>query len=215
MDFSILSDDQLLQLLKQAMQEALLRGGAVRVAAQQEVISAQERAEIEREVAAQILQKRTLEERARIEFEAKEKFEAEHKKAAAQKTESVWSAKAAIAAAIKEWGYDGFFELNIWSRGADRRVYFQLDRKGTWKFCLYLTGNAYHPPGDFEGEGADCWFDDKQAQLKNLLKAVAQHWSCDMDTSNQVGDVVPNEKRLQKYREILQIKEAASNVRSS
>lgn len=63
MDFSLLSDDQLLQLLKLAMAEALNRGGAVRIAAEQEVVSAGERAEIERKVADQFLQKKAEEER--------------------------------------------------------------------------------------------------------------------------------------------------------
>ncbi len=212
MDFSALSDDQLLQLLKLAMQEALLRGGAVKAAAFSEVISTQERAEIERKVAQEMLRKKAEEERLRIEKEAKAKFEAEALKAKAEATETTWSCKSALACVIREWGYDGKFELNIWSSGADRRVYFQLDRRGTWKFCLYLTGNSYHPPMDFEGEGADCWFDDKQAQLKQLMRLVSEHWESGFKMSNDVGDIAPNEKKLNQYRQILNLKGVTANV---
>lgn len=212
MDFSALSDDQLLQLLKLAMQEALNRGGAVKAAAEASVISTQEKAEIERKVAIEMLHKKAESERLRIEKEAKAKFEAESIKTKVQATEQKWSCKSAIASVIKEWGYKGKFELNIWRSGANRRVYFQLDRRGTWKFCLYLTGNLYHPPMDFEGEGADCWFDDKQNQLKELLKLIAQHWKGDLKMSNDVGDVAPNEKKLTQYREILNLKGVTANV---
>lgn len=210
MDFTLVSDDQLLQLLKLAMAEALERGGAVRVAAQQEVLDTQERAQIEREVAEKLRLEKEERERRRIKEEAEAKFRAEENKKQAAATETTWACKAAIAQAMKEWGYKGKFELNIWSRGADRRVYFQLDRKGTWKFCLYLTGNSTHPPMDFEGEGAECWFDDKQKELKALLALIAKHWKGDLKMTNDAGDVVPSSQRLNQYREVLKIEVAAS-----
>ncbi len=203
MDFTDISDDQLLQLLKLAMAEALNRGGAVRVAAEQEVVSAQERAEIERKVAARLLLEKEEIERKRIKEQAEARFRAEENKKQAKATETTWAQKAAITHAIKEWGYEGKFELNIWSSGADRRVYFQLDRQGTWKWCLYLTGNAYHPPMDFEGEGAKCWFDDKQKELKALLGLIAKHWKNDLKMTSDVGDVEPAAHKLQQYREVL------------
>lgn len=211
MDFTLVSDDQLLQLLKLAMAEALERGGAVRVAAQQEAIDAQEKAQIEREVAEKLRLEREERERRRIREEAEAKFRAEENKKQAAAIETTWACKAAIAQVIKEWGYKGKFELNIWSRGADRRVYFQLDRKGTWKFTLYLTGNSSHPPMDFEGEGADCWFDDKQNQLKALLVLIAKHWENDLKMSSDVGNVEPASHKLQQYREVLKL-EVAANV---
>lgn len=211
MDFTSVADDQLLQLLKLAMAEALNRGGAVRIAAEAEVVSAQERAEIERKVATRLLLEKEELERKRIKEEAEAKFRAEENKKQAAATETTWSCKAAIAQVIKEWGYKGKFELNIWSRGADRRVYFQLDKQGTWKFCLYLTGNAYHPPMDFEGEGADCWFDGKQKELKALLALISKHWKSDLKMSNEVGDVMPSAKKLNQYREILKL-EVTANV---
>lgn len=211
MDFSGVSDDQLLQLLKLAMAEALKRGGAVRVAAEQEVISAQERAEIERKVAAKLLLEKEERERQRIKQEAEAQFRAEENKKQAAATETTWACKAAVARVIKEWGYEGRFELNIWSSGADRRVYFQNSRRSSWKFCLYLTGNRYHPPMDFEGEDADCWFDDKQKELKALLFLISKHWKGDLKMSNDVGEVEPASHKLQQYREVLKL-EVAANV---
>lgn len=211
MDFTSVNDDQLLQLLKLAMAEALERGGAVRVAAQQEVIDAQEKVEIERQVAEKLQLEKEERERRRIREEAEARFRAEENKKQAAATETTWACKAAIARVIKEWGYKGKFELNIWSRGADRRVYFQLDRPGTWKFCLYLTGNSNHPPMDFEGEGADCWFDDKQKELKALLALISKHWKNDLKMNNDVGEVEPALTKLQQYREVLKM-EVAANV---
>lgn len=210
MDFTSISDDQLLQLLKLAMAEALNRGGAVRVAAEAEVVSIQEKAEIERKVAARLLLEKEQKERKRIQEEAEAKFRAEENKKQAQATETTWACKAAIAQAIKEWGYEGSFELNIWSRGVDRRVYFQCDeRESKWKYCLYLTGNAYNPPMYFEREGDTSWFIDKHKDLKALLTLISKHWKGDLKMSHQVGGVVPNQKRLNQYREVLKLRKVS------
>ncbi|KJH69627.1 hypothetical protein [Aliterella atlantica] len=210
MDFSTLNDDQLLQLLKLAMAEALKRGGAVRVAAEQEVVSAQEKAEIEREVAEKLRLEKEARERERIKQAAETRFRQEENQKKAAATSSKWSKKSAIAWALKEWGYEGKFELNIWSNGADRRVYFQQDCQGTWKWCLYLTGNRYHPPMELEGEGVDCWFDDRQKELKAFLSLIAKQWQGDLKTSNEVGDVTPDFATLNSYRKVLNLKETAN-----
>jgi hypothetical protein len=201
MDFSILSDDQLLDLLKAAMAEAIKRGGDIASAAKGEVLSAQERAAIEFQVAEKIRIEREEKERKRVAQEAESRMRKEELKKQAERTETTWEIKSAAVEAIRQWGYDGEFEINIWSRGADRRVYFQKDssKRTSWKWCLYLGGNTYHPPGDFEGQGADCWFDDKQDELKPLLKAIASSWKEDASIPCKVGDVAPAPKTLAKY----------------
>lgn len=201
MDFSILSDDQLLDLLKATMAEAIKRGGDIASAAKGEVLSAQEKAAIEFKVAEKIRIEREEKERKRVAKEAEARMREEELKNQAEKVETDWEVKSAAVAAIRQWGYDGEFEINIWSRGADRRVYFQKDarRRVSWKWCLYLGGNAYHPPGDFEGEGADCWFDDKQDELKALLKEIASSWKGDVSIPCKVGDVAPAPQTLAKY----------------
>lgn len=208
MDFSILSDDQLLDLLKAAMAEALKRGGDIASAAKGEVLSAQERAAIEFQVAEKLRVEREEKERKRVAQEAESRMRYEElKKQSEKKIETTWEIKSAAIEAIRQWGYDGEFEINIWSRGADRRVYFQKDnaKRTSWKWCLYLGGNNYHPPGDFEGEGADCWFDDKQDELKALLKAIASSWKSDVSIPCKVGDVAPAPKILNKYLQAIGI----------
>lgn len=208
MDFSILSDDQLLDLLKAAMAEALKRGGDIASAAKGEVLSAQERAAIEFQVAEKIRTEREEKERKRLAKEAESRMREEELKKQVEKTETYWEIKSAAVEAIRQWGYDGEFEINIWSRGADRRVYFQKDngKRTSWKWCLYLVGNAYHPPGDFEGEGEDCWFDDKQDELKALLKTIASSWKEDVSIPCKAGDVVPASKTLAKYLKAIGVK---------
>lgn len=205
MDFSILSDDQLLDLLKAAMAEAIRRGGDIASAAKGEVLSAQERAAIEFQVAEKFRIEREEKERKRVAKEAETRMRDEELKKQAEKVETDWEVKSAAVAAIRQWGYDGEFEINIWSRGADRRVYFQKDsgKRTSWKWCLYLGGNAYHPPGDFEGEGAECWFDDKKDELKALLKEIASSWKGDVNIPCKVGDVTPAPKTLNKYLKAL------------
>lgn len=218
MDFSKLSDDQLLQLLQAAMAEAIARGGAVRAAAHAEVLTAQERAEIQNRVAEAYRLQQIERERQRVEREAQEKLKAEELKKQAQATESTWAAKSAIVAAVRAWGYDGDFQLNIWSSGADRRVYFEKPsgnrRRGSdWKWCLYLTGNRYHPPGELEGEGEKCFFDDKQDQLKAFLAAVAKNWTGDLRIDQSAESVAPSDKRLKEYLQVLGLEtKEASNV---
>jgi hypothetical protein len=212
MDFSILSDDQLLDLLKGAMTEAIHRGGAIAAAAQGEVLSAKERAQIEFRVAEKLRAEAEARERERIAKEAEAKIRAEALKKEAQQVESTWSSKAAAIAAIRQWGYNGDFEINIWSNGADRRVYFQESngRRCDWKWCLYLTGNKYHPPGDLDGEGNACWFDDRQDQLKSFLKAIAESWKGDVSIPCKAGDVEPSQAKLKKYLAAIGIEEKAN-----
>jgi hypothetical protein len=209
-DFSGLSDEQLLQLLTEAMAEAMNRGEVVRLAAQDAVLSTEEKLQIQQRVAAQYAERKLQEERQRVEREAEEKHKAKELKQQAEKTETLWSARAAIVAAIRQWGYDGDFEINIWSSGADRRVYFQKTvssgRRGftaEWKFCLYVTGNNYQAPGAFIGEGANCWFDDKQELLQAFLLEVANAWKGDMKMSSDTGTAEPSEKWLKKYLAVL------------
>ncbi|PHJ64954.1 hypothetical protein VF04_03985 [Nostoc linckia z7] len=200
MDFSILTDDQLLQLLKGAMAEAIKRGGAVRAAAQGEVLSSQERAAIEFAVAEKLRIEKQEEERKRIAKEAEAQLRQQDIEKQVEKTENQWSIKSAAVAAIRQWGYEGDFDINIWSRGADRRIYFQdAGRRWTWKWCLYVTGNQYHAPGELEGEGNRCWFDDKQDQLKAFLEAIAESWKGDISIPCRTGNVEPSPRHLAMY----------------
>lgn len=201
MDFSILTDDQLLLLLKGAMQEAINRGGAVKLAAENEVISAQERAAIEFRVVEKLRLEEAEKQRKKIEQEAEAKFREEQQKQTVEKIASTWEIKAAAITAIREWGYDDSFYLSIWSRNADRRIYFQ-NEKGVhpkWSWCYYITGNNNNPPGFLEGKGIDCWFDDKREALCLFFKEIARDWKGDISIPDDVGDVEASQKHLQRY----------------
>jgi len=216
MDFSNVSDAQLFELLKATMREAIHRGGAIAAAAQDEVISAQERAKIEFEVAEKIRIEAEEKERQRIKEEAEARLRAERNKKEAEKIESAWSVKAAAIQAIRKWGYQDEFEIAIWSRGSDRRVYFEKPgitiQHPEWRWCLYVTGNNWHPPGELEGTGAKCFFDDKQDELKAFLKAVAASWKGDIKIPCSAGDVEASPKRLEQYLVAIGIKKAQENA---
>jgi hypothetical protein len=203
MDFSKISDNQLLELLKATMAEAIKRGGAIKNACEQEVISSQEKARIEFEVIEKARIAKEIAEKERIRKEAEEKLQKEEKKKEANKVFDTWAVKAAANTAIREMGYQGDFEINIWSRGADRRVYIQDKRRSTWKYCLYLTGNSYHPPNDLEGEGCDCFFDDHQKSLAALLTEISKSWKGDATIAGSTGEVPPDKKYLARYRKAI------------
>jgi hypothetical protein len=209
LDFSILSDDQLLDLLKATMSEAIKRGGDIASAARGEVLSAQERAAIEFQVAEKIRLEKEDAERRRIAKETERRLREEDNKKQEEKVYSHWEIKAAAVEAIRKWGYDDEFEINIWSRGADRRIYFQKEssKRTSWKWCLYLSGNQWHPKGELIGEGVDSWFDDKKDKLKSLLIEVSKTWKGDVNIPCKYGDVSPSQKHLKKYLKAIDIDE--------
>jgi hypothetical protein len=118
-----------------------------------------------------------------------------------------WAAKAAINAVLREWGYSAGYSISIWSREADRRIYFDDTNPSKWKFCLYLSGNKYHAPGYLQKEGVKCWFSEKSRELKELLQAIAQEdWEGDLKVCSldfQENSIEPCATRLKKYREVL------------
>lgn len=203
-DFSGLSDDQLLQLIQSAFKEAIARGASVRAAAEAEVVSAQEKAAIEFKVAERFRLEKEEKERERIAKEAEERLKKQEQEKNAKTVASNWAVKAAAIAAIRQWGYEDKFSLAIWSRGADRRVYFKSSN-ADWEWCLYLTGNQYNPPGNLAGHGKKCWFDDKQDELKRFLEAVSTSWTGDASIPCDVGNIEPNPKSLKKYLQAIGI----------
>ena len=217
MDFSSLTDDQLLQLLKGAIAEAISRGGAMKAAAEGEVLSAKERAQIEFQVAENLRLQREEEERQRVAKEAEARLREAELAKKAETVESTWAVKAAAVEAIRRWGYKGTFHLTIWQREEDRRVYFQETKYGgkrDWKWTLYLTGNRYHPPGDFEGAGPGSWFDDKVESLERFLYEVTKSWKTTVDIPDTTGKVQPAPSHLKRYLKAIGIEEE-TNVESN
>lgn len=232
MDFSELTDDQLLQLVKAAMQEAIRRGSAVYRAATDSVIDAKEKARIEADAYFRAKESLAQQERDRIAQAAAKKAEQEVK---AQKQQEyandqarIWGKQKAMHQALFEWGIEEPHTINVWSRGGDKRVYFESGkgpRYYEWKICLYLTGNAYHPPGELSVETergktelitkvANCTTHEHK-QLKEFLSLVANNWNTinSNSTPAMADSIVPFEQHLEKYRKALNLEIA--NVRNS
>jgi len=206
MDFSKITDDQLLQLLQSAMAEAISRGEAMAYAAQVDVLSQKEKAQIRIKEMERLQEEKNKSEVDRIKKAAKAEFEKSQSQAETGETKGLWQSKMAAIEAIREWGYNGEFQINIWANGNDRRVYFQDKRKPNWKYCLYVTGNKYNPPGKFTLEGERCFFDeeDRVERLKAFLLFFATQWDVvQLSSSDGVAGLTPDEKILKKYRKAL------------
>lgn len=216
MDFSGLDNEQLLLLLKAAMAEAAERGLAMQRAASEAVMDAQELARIKAE-ATEKAQVRAAElERQRIVEQAQRQAEAsinqQRVQTEAEKIAAGWSKRKAIAVALQRWGMTEDWQINLWSRGADARVYVEGGGSATaygWKMCLYITGNAYNPPGALDIDKRDLAAistealktKDGQQQFKGFLLAINERWN-GLKLSN--GDVKafdgdPNPKHLAAY----------------
>lgn len=219
MDFSKLTDDQLLQLIQEALAEAVSRGVTVATRVKDAYVDAQEAAQIKAEAfrkAAELAEER---ERSRLKEQARREalaaVAAQEQKDEIDKTKALWEKKKAIAIALEEWGLREDWQINIWSRGADRRVYVDGggDHSWAWKICFYVSGNSYHPPGAIDVEGKKLLDKDnpllkgeeKWEEFKSFLAAVAQKWqSLKVSRSDvQNYDGIANSKHLALYRQAL------------
>jgi hypothetical protein len=202
-DCSNLTDDQLLQLIRSAMVEVSVRGEAVRLAVRSEFVSAKERLEIEEKVKAEYEIQQQKKEREKIAREAENKLLAEEKAKQAKATENTWACKMAVITALRNWGYDAMFDLNVWE-GSDRRIYFEGQ---SWKYTLFVTGNKYNPPNKLEATGYECWFDkdERLPLLKKFLKAVSDGWKpgTKISANDFTEEIQPEPNRLKLYSKIL------------
>lgn len=206
MDFSKLTDEQLFQLIQGAMASAISRGEAIAYAAQAEVLSQQEKAKIRLEEIQRLQGEKARIEVEQIKKKAREEFRNNQSQEAVNETKRLWELKMAAIEAIREWGYNGEFEINVWENGSERRVYFQDKAKSTWKYCLYVTGNVYNAPGKFTEEGSRCFFDeeDRASRLKTFLEVFSRRWkTIRLSSYDRTEGIIPDEKELQQYRDAL------------
>lgn len=182
LDFSGLSNDQLIQLIRAACAEAVNRGAATAAAAQDAYLSEVERARVAQ--AATLLETERLrgEEAARVAREAADKLrrQAERQRvedAAAAETK-LWARRKGIAAAIDATGYDvKGDQLVVWLSGAnEKRVFLQTKGYGGATYVTYyVTGNSHHAPGSYTfRSGMDA---SLKRDLKPVLKAIAEEWN--------------------------------------
>lgn len=224
MDFSGLDNEQLLLLLKAVMAEATERGLAMQRAASDVVLDAQEVAHIKAEATQRATQAEAERQRQRIARDAARRAEAEiaqrQQDSEAQKIQSNWRKRKAIGVALEQWGVKEDWQINCWCRGADVRIYVDGggERTYEWKMCLYVTGNAYHPPGSLEVESVNKITESSplstkagRQQFKCFLLAVNDRWNglkvSNNDLSGFDGD--PDPKHLQAYLQALEIEERA------
>lgn len=222
MDFSTLDNEQLLTLLKATMAEAMNRGLAMHRAAADVVLDAQEVAQIKAEAMERAAQAAAELERQRVKAQAEREAQAavseKRQVSEAEKIAANWKKRKAISVALDKWGISEDWQINCWSRGADIRVYVEGggDRTYAWKMCLYITGNAYHPPNSLDIEAADRI--DKKSPLatkegrqkfKNFLAAINARWNGLKLTNREIAvyDGEPDERHLNAYLRALEIKQ--------
>jgi|SRR5579884_4023728 len=196
LDFNGLTDDQLVELVREACREAVRRNPAVEAAARAAVLDEGAKARIAADAARREAERLAREEAERIAREATERVRrqqaAQRDDAEADKVRKSWIEKARLARSIREVltaasqadDLARGCEISVWRKGADgdgeKRVYLDwgyaltrgIGRKN--KVCLYVTGNSRNAPGSFDA-GA-CPESHRQA-LKAVLAAAAAEWN--------------------------------------
>lgn len=183
LDFSALSDDQLVGLIRAACAEAVARGTVVASAARAAYLSEAERAEIARAAADQEAEKIRREEAARLARETAERVRREEAQKAANdaaaKERTAWARKKGIALEVERiFGATdemGTFVVNVWrdSRTQEQRVYLGHGYNSN-RATYFVTGNRKNPPGTLE---VNTDLKDKKAEIERLCKAIVSVWS--------------------------------------
>lgn len=176
MDFSKLTDDQLVELVRNLCFEAAQRGWAVQQAAQAAMLSEAEKARIAAAAAAREAERLREAEAQRIADEAAAKVrrevEAARNQAETETRRQKEQRRAALAEAVYEIVGKKHCTISVWSPRdqphTDRRVYFDegdgFVRRG-WKICVHVDGSSKVRPGTVEGvKGAEA----------EALRAVAE-----------------------------------------
>lgn len=157
MDFSRLTNDQLVELVRALCYEAAQRGWATQQAAQAAMLSEAEKARIAADAAAREAERLHEAEKARIAADAaarvRREAEAAMSQAEAARRLTRDQRRAALAEAVYEVvGAD--YLVNLWSPkdrpGTDRRVYFNPLGRAE-KICVHIDGSSRTRPETVEG----------------------------------------------------------------
>lgn len=202
MDFTQLTDEQLLTLLQEAMRESLARGSAVADAARQVLLSEKEAAEVASAASERTRERLRMEELHRVAkaAETKTRAEAETKLRQAEKDKIAkqWIAQKAQAQLIVDALGDAYPEgttVNIWN-GTDKRVYLDCDagrRSSHLRAILYVDGNNRNAPGSFTLETIRTLPTGKTRvevadQLKGVLTTIGKYWkSCKFNVDESLA----------------------------
>lgn len=180
MDFSKLTDDQLVELVRSLCFEAAQRGWAVQQAAQAAMLSEAEKARIAADAAVRESERLREAEAKRIAEEAAAKVrreaEAARSQAEAANRRRTEQRRAALAEAV--YAVLGkHCTISSWSprdnSSIDRRIYFDQGdgyARNGWKICVHLDGSSKARPGTVEGaKGAE-------AEALRAISAIAVEW---------------------------------------
>lgn len=205
MDFSNISDDQLLQLIKAVMAEAVARGVAIAKASTHIYDDAAEELRIKAEIAAKKAQQVEAERLNEIKRNAEREAEAEKLQKEQEKTAKLWAHKSAVVQAftseIKKLSpkfgekLEKEFELNLWARGSDVRLYIQEGTTRRWEVVVYIGGNQYKPPGTIEGLSSKY----TEKAVLNFAQYFQTRWNVGAKISSSASSYEASPENLEKY----------------
>lgn len=209
LDFSGLTDDQLIALIRAACEEARHRGAATETAARNVYLDEVERARISR--AAELLEAERLrsEEAARVAREAADKVrrDADRQKIndVASAERKMWAMRKGIAQALDAAGWNcRGDQLVVWlSPAKEKRVFLQKAVYGVSAYAtLYVTGNRSHAPGSIQFSSIA--FKNNKVLMDSVgavLRSVAEEWTqvkVDLEQALAwAGDAIPLRQQAQ------------------
>ncbi len=194
LDFSALSDDQVVGLIRSACVEAVRRGTACESAARDAYLSAAERAQVAREAASVEADRLRHEEEQRVARDAAERVrqaaavKATEDQLAAQRQR--WGRRKGVALAVKSVVTDwcdfpmvdrkgNAMVLELWQKGAERRVFIGYGfNHGIVAYHVTGGGQGRYakPPKHLENDRADKEVRANAAKLGELCQAIADLW---------------------------------------
>lgn len=180
-DFSELSDDQLVGLIRAACAEAVCRGAGVASAARDAYVTEVDRARVVREATSQEAERlrKLEEERIAADAAAAVRLAAEREKAAtaAEREATLWARRRGIALALQASSYDPTGDqVVVWRSGShEKRVFLQERAYGGRTYAtLYVTGNAKHAPDSVQFTAG--LTARQKTDVAAILRAVAAEW---------------------------------------
>lgn len=176
-DFKPLTDDQLVELVRAACAEAVLRGSAIEAATRAAMLSEAEKATIARTAAEREAEKLRREEAERIAQAAAEQVRQQAGQEQAQKAADeqarLWGRQKFLGRLVKNLFGSGC-TLTVWNKG-DKRVYID-NEPGTVRVEFYSTGNHRNPPGTLKISVSEAQITDK-ALVKRVVEHAAKSWN--------------------------------------
>lgn len=220
MDFSKLTNDQLVELVRSLCYEAVQRGQAVEQAVQAVMLSEAEKAQIAAQAAAREAQRLREAEAERIAREAAEKVRRETEAQRSQAEKEERHRKDRRIAAFCEAVYRVLGEhctINLWAPkeqpALDNRLYIDGLSYPRSKICIYIDGNRKARPGSIEGRINSTPAVPALVELAKLAKA---QWNPGLraDTKIYVGrdDLQRGGEYQAQYEPLLDAFDAASKA---